>query len=127
MPALVTIVGLGEKRKALIAAGGSELKKELKAAYKKIGEQLAPQVAAKAPRRSGRLARSVRPINAISGPGVRIGNAATAPYAGVVMFGSHGGRERNPFPYRVLEPQLPNIVDQIIEALDIIAEGINNA
>lgn len=126
MPALVTVTGLGEKQRALIKAAGQDVKKELKQAYKAIGDALAPQVAGKAPRRSGRLAKSIRAVNQLSGPGIRIGGGASAPYAGVVMFSSQN-RTRNPFPYQVIEPQLPHIVDQIIEALDRVADGINNA
>lgn len=126
MPGLVTVNGLGEKQRALLKAAGQDVKKELKKTYKKIGEELVPQIAGRAPRRTGRLAGSVRAIAQVAGPGIRIGGGASAPYAGVVIFGSQGGRKRNAFPYQVIDPQLPHIVDQIIEALDAVAEGINN-
>lgn len=80
----VTVEGMRSLRASLKAAGmGLE---DLKAAHLRVAQLVADRAAARAPRRTGRLAASVRAAGTQSSAIVRAGKVAT-PYAGPVHWG----------------------------------------
>lgn len=95
MAAQVVVDGLRPLRRALRALALDV--DDLKAANQAVSTLVANAAAARAPRRSGRLAASVRGSRALSRATVRAGGAAL-PYAGPVHYGwpAHG-IEPNPF------------------------------
>jgi len=80
-----------------------DLGKELRKANKSAAEIVAEQAVKEAPRRSGRLAKSVGALVGQRDAKVKAGSAARVPYAGPIHFGwAARGIKPNPFLYRAL-------------------------
>lgn len=82
----VRIVGLKEAIRDLERAG-VELS-DLKAAFKRIGQNVADDAKTNVNSQSGRLAASIRPSNTKNKAVVRAGSARV-PYAGVIEYGGY--------------------------------------
>lgn len=80
----VQVEGLGQLRRQLRALGDDLA--DLKQANAAVSAFIAPAAAARAPRRTGRLAASVRGTRAAGGATVAAGGASV-PYAGPVHWG----------------------------------------
>jgi bacteriophage HK97-gp10 putative tail-component len=99
-PIDIQIRGVGELHRgmATLAAG---IERGVAGEFKRTADQTASLVAARVPRRSGRLASSVRGETNVKGASVAMG--AGVPYAGWIEYGGGHGR-----PYvasgRYLEP-----------------------
>jgi HK97 gp10 family phage protein len=89
------VVGLGDLRRAL-AGVGADAAGELRAALLAGARVVAADAVRRAPRRTGRLAASVRAGTDRRGALVRAGNDSTVPYAGVIHYG---------WPARHIAPQ----------------------
>lgn len=73
---------------------------DIKDAYRNVGNIVAPAAKTKAPKRTGRLAGSVRTSGTTTAATVRVGYASV-PYAGPIHYG---------WPARNIEPQ-PFVID----------------
>lgn len=80
----IRAVGLRQFRRDLKRMGGNMA--DLKSAAAAAGEIVAAEARRRAPKRSGRLAASVRTAKAAGGVAVRVGGAR-APYAGPIHWG----------------------------------------
>jgi len=105
----VNVDGARELRKALKAVdGGLADLKSVHGAAAQIVEQRAGQLV---PRRSGRLAGSLRSSGQAAGGIVRAGRA-TVPYAGVIHFGWPARNiSPSPFLYNALDDRSRQVVD----------------
>lgn len=92
------VEGMRDVRRALRRAGGTELLDALKAEHAYIARVVVQAAAPRTPRRTGRLAATVRGSGTRGLSVVRAGGART-PYAGVVHWGS-GNRARPPMNIR---------------------------
>lgn len=69
---------------------------DLKAAFKKIGAFISDEARTLAPKKSGRLAASIKPSNTKNKSIVRAGGAKI-PYAGVIHYGGYNNISPHPF------------------------------
>lgn len=101
----VEVVGLAQLRRDLRALGDDL--GDLKAANEQAARIVAEASSARAPRRSGRLAASLRPSRSVGRASVIAGGAAV-PYAGPVHWGWPArGIEPNPFAAEAAEATQP--------------------
>jgi len=80
-----------------------DLAKEMRAAGKSAAQIIADQGEIEAPKRTGRLAASVKSVAQTNSAAVKAGTAARVPYAEPVHFGWPArGIKANPFLYRAI-------------------------
>lgn len=89
----VEIQGLREFSRKLRMAD-AELSKEMRLGLKEIASTVADEAKAMVPRRSGRLAASIRPTSTPKVAKVSMGGARV-PYAGFIEFGGAVGRNKS--------------------------------
>lgn len=82
----VKVTGARELRRAARKAESDGARKALKESHKEAAGRVAPKARKKAPRQSGRLARSVRPLGSVTKAQVAAGGAR-APHAGPIHYG----------------------------------------
>lgn len=105
----VRIEGASELRRALRDVAGGLA--DLKDAHREVGQIVADRATTIAPRRSGRLAGSVRAARQASGAIVRAGRSSL-PYAGVIHFGWPAHNiEPQPFLYDALDDRRNQVID----------------
>ncbi|MBM7770628.1 hypothetical protein JOD54_000832 [Actinokineospora baliensis] len=104
----VEVTGLRELRREIRAVRDKELTRELKGVYRDTAAIVATPAQADAPRRSGRLARSVTPAPSTTAAVVRAGRRGSVPYAGAIHFGWRRRRiPPNPFLFRAAGREHP--------------------
>ena len=121
----IRVQGLDEIRRGLRRLN-SELPKELTRIHKKAANVVADAARARAPRRSGRLAGSIKPQAGQRYARVAAGRKAV-PYAGPIHF---GWPRRNiapqPFLTDSVEAHAPKILDGYLRELtDLVAEAVD--
>lgn len=121
----IRVQGLDEIRRGLRRLN-SELPKELTRIHKKAATVVADAARARAPRRSGRLAGSIKPQAGQRYARVAAGRKAV-PYAGPIHF---GWPKRNiapqPFLTDSVEAHAPRILDDYLRELtDLVAEAVD--
>lgn len=84
--AAIQVEGLRELNAALRKLGEKELPKEFKRASKRAAQVVAVEAAARVPKRTGKLAASIRGAAQARGAVVRAGRESV-PYAGWIEFG----------------------------------------
>lgn len=114
----VTVDGARELRRAMKAAG--EDLRQLTAVHRRVGSIVTAAAAAQAPRRTGRLAGSVRPSATRTRARVAVGRASV-PYAGPIHWGWPARNiEANPFiadAARSTEPEWTRVYRSEVDAL----------
>lgn len=120
----IRVEGLSNLRNTLRAADRS-LTKDLREANKEAATVVAKEAkAATVPRRSGRLAGSIRPGATQTAGVVRAGKAGV-PYAGVIHFGWPRRRiSPQPFLYEAADRRLQEVTDLYAERVDKILNKI---
>lgn len=114
----IEVVGSRELRKALRAAAGDL--DDLKAAHAAAAAVVETRATAEVPRRSGRLASSIRSSGQAAGGVVRSGKASV-PYAGPIHFGWRAHNiEPNPFLYDALDAKRAEVIETYETAIDKI-------
>ena len=106
------IEGLRQLQRALNKLD-DDTKMAMKPTHQAAAEIVATDAARKAPRRSGRLSRSVKASAVKTGGRVRVGYGGGAPslYAGPIHFGWPARRIRpQPFVYDALDPNRPAVL-----------------
>ena len=96
----IQVTGLRQVVRSLEKLGASAA--DLKSAFKRIGTVVANEAKSIVPRRSGRLADSIKPSNTKNKSVVRAGGARV-PYAGVIHFGGYHGITAQPFLTEALD------------------------
>ncbi len=97
------ITGAKELSRTIRKMESKELRSELRAANKAGAELVAESAEDEAPRKTGRLAKSIKATAGQTDAAVRAGTSARAPYAGPIHFGwGTRGIKANPFLYRGL-------------------------
>jgi hypothetical protein len=129
----IEVKGARELGRAL-KKGHPELLKRLKTENKALAGLVADTARGEVPRRSGRLAASIRPGVTQKSGVVRAGTKAV-PYAGPIHFGwfkrkapAVGGPIRpNPFLYRALDARRDEVYDRYLKAVNEITDEINRS
>lgn len=107
----VTVKGLKETIRTLekfgVAVG------DMKAAFKRIGQNVADDAKTRTNARSGRLANSIKPSNTKNKSIIRAGSARV-PYAGVINYGGYNGIA----PKNYLNKAVAAKQDETVAALD---------
>jgi hypothetical protein len=109
----IKVEGLRELKREMNQIGDAELKRELRSTNKAAAAIVANQARVEVPKRSGRLAASIRAIGALEYAVVRGGTPSRVPYAGPIHFG---------WPKRNIRPQ-----PFIYEAMDVRIEDVRKA
>ena len=115
----VAFVGLREFQRALRQID-PDLRKELREVQKEAAQIVAVTAAARAPRRTGRLAGSVRATATQKAGSVRAGGARL-PYAGPIHF---GWRARNIRPQPFIYDALDARREQVVRKFESGIEGL---
>jgi hypothetical protein len=124
-PYRVQVSGLKEVAKALRQAPARLDKRLKKANQTAITRAVVPAVKKGAPRKSGRLARSVRGLATAKRAQLAVGSNVRVPYAGVINFGwpAHNIQPQE-FIYRGIEQSRDEILDIYVDELDQVAKEI---
>jgi hypothetical protein len=118
----IEVTGRAELVRTMKAAGADL--KDLNAANKEAAAVVAPESRARTPRRSGRLAGTVRPAGTRAAAIVRIGSR-TVPYAGPIIFGWPGHHiTAQPGPVEALTTTEPRWLPVYLNAIDAILNKI---
>lgn len=124
MRPVVKVEGARELRRALNRAADADLKREMKAANRAAAEVVARQGRVEAPKKTGRLAGSIRATAGVASGSVRAGRAAI-PYAGVIHFGWPARNiEPQPFLYEAADRRLGEVVSIYQARVRAIAEAV---
>lgn len=118
----VRIEGLTRFRATLKRAGADMA--DMKAANQAAARTVAEAAAAGAPRRSGKLAGSLRPARQVA----RARVSSTVPYAGAIHWGwPRHNISANPFLTRAAEQTQPQWIRQYEQDLQRIADSVQGA
>jgi hypothetical protein len=121
-----TIEGLGPVLRDLRRLGEVDALKAIKQANLDAAEMVAEAGKAEAPRRSGRLAASIRPSATAKVGMVRAGTAVRVPYAGPIHFGWFRRHIRpNPFLYKALDKRIGEVYAAYTRQIDKAIERFN--
>ena len=92
MDPTVRVEGLKELSKALREAQDKELPKQLREANREIAKRVVDRAEPNVPRRTGRLASSVKALASATSASVKAGTPSRTPYAPVIHWGwaAHG-------------------------------------
>lgn len=89
---------------------------DMKAVFLKIGNMVAGNAQSLAPRRSGRLAASIKPSKTKNKALVRAGSARV-PYAGVIHYGGYNNINANPFLTEAVRQSQSKAVQEMEDGL----------
>lgn len=99
----------------------------IKAANKQAAEMVAEEGRVRVPRRTGRLAKSIKAQATQSSASVKAGSGKRVPYAGVIHFGWLRRHIRpRPFLYEALDHRLPEVYQAYDKQIDKAIEGFNS-
>lgn len=119
----VRIEGAKELRKALKQID-SALPKEMTRIHREVAEPVADRAGMKVPRRSGKLAGSLKPAGTTTAARVQAGSGSV-PYAGPIHYGWH---ERNiepqPFLVSALEDSETKVLDIYDRLIEVLIESV---
>lgn len=109
--ASISIEGIKELNRAFKSVGKAATN-DLKGAHADAAKVIAKEAKTKTPRRTGRLAASLRSSGTQRGGVVRAGKASV-PYAGPIHFGwSSRGIRPQPFIYEAMDARSGEVLDQ---------------
>lgn len=115
----VQVTGLNEFIRALRKTESRADKEMSKAAQKWLEQTLVPEVRRRAPRRTGRLAGSVRAIRRVGSAILAVGTEVRVPYAGPINFGWPARNiKAQEFIYSTIARQDKQWEDTFVEAID---------
>ncbi|MGO1048802.1 HK97 gp10 family phage protein [Crossiella sp. CA198] len=92
----IHVEGMKELRRELGALDRNAMRRTLRGAHVEVADLVAAEAKSTAPRRTGRLAASVRGTASESKAYVMAGTSARVPYAGPIHFGVPASRIRPP-------------------------------
>lgn len=117
----VRVVGLRETVRALERFGVQAA--DLKAAFKRIGTLIQHEAQSLAPKKSGRLAASIKPSNTKNKSIIRAGGARVV-YAGVQHYGGYHNIEAKPFLTDAVSRNESKAVDLMDEELNRLIQSL---
>lgn len=85
---------------------------DLKAAFKRIGTNVANDASNRAPKLTGRLSASIKPSNTKNKSVIRAGSSRI-PYAGVIHYGGYNNIQPHPFMTDAVVAQRSNTMNAI--------------
>jgi phage gpG-like protein len=120
----IQVEGLRELQRALRQAADTELPKELRQVNKQVAERVVSAALTRVPRRTGRLAASIKPVGSNLSASVKAGGARV-PYAAAIHW---GWRKRNiaprPFLVDAADAVARDVADAYVKALDRLLDRI---
>lgn len=120
----VQVEGLKELLYDLRQLGDAGTIAAIKAAHKQATDLVVPAAQAEAPKRSGRLARSIKAKVTQSSASVKAGSAQRVPYAGIIHYGGmtsgrlHGRIRANPFLERAVAKRITQVRDAYVKEME---------
>lgn len=118
----IEVVGAAQLRRALKRAGVDV--QDLKDAHRKIAQDVVAEAAPHAPRRTGRLAGTVRAAGTASASIVRAGRASV-PYAAPIHWGHKSrGIKAQPWIAEAAEHEFDHAQDVVLDALQAIIRTV---
>jgi hypothetical protein len=139
MPFVVKVTGAKELRKAIRqledAAAKKGMQADLKGAYRTAARAVEVQAKMEAPRRSGRLAGSIKAKGTTTGASIVAGGLKSVPYAGPIHYGwpsrpnkSKGWRggpiKANPFLTRAAAGSIDIVRDVLADELQRVLDKV---
>lgn len=139
MPFVVKVTGAKELRKAIRqledAAAKKGMQADLKGAYRTAARAVEVQAKMEAPRRSGRLAGSIKAKGTTTGASIVAGGLKSVPYAGPIHYGwpsrpnkSKGWRggpiKANPFLTRAAAGSIDIVRDVLADELQRVLDRV---
>ena len=123
-PMAIRVTGLRNLQREA-ASINKDLGKELRKANKSAAEIVAEQARREAPRRSGRLAKSIGVVATQRGASVKVGTAARVPYAAPIHFGWFDRNiKANEFLYRAMAKTSKKAAEVYEKKIGELAERI---
>ncbi len=129
---LIQLEGGRKLRKAFKDVGDDM--SDMKALHRSLADDVAGTAKAKVPKRSGRLARSIRGSGTKTKSEVKAGNnrksgPSSVPYAGRIHFGDPGSRTRGrirpqPFLYDALDERQQDVLDRYNDEVRTIIKRV---
>lgn len=127
--AAIEVEGLRETLDALRQLGNKDVPLAIKTANKDAADTVAETARVEVPKRSGRLAKTIKALATAKRGTVKAGTASRVRYAGIIHFGGrtkgkfHGLIKPNPFLYRATDRRR----DEIFAAYDKrVNEAVDN-
>lgn len=139
MPFVVKVTGAKEIRKAIKkiedAAEKKGMQADLKNAYRTAAQAVEGRARSEAPRRSGRLAGSIKAKGTLQGASIVAGGLKAVPYAGPIHYGwpsrpnkAKGWRggpiKANKFLTRAAAASVPDVVDVLAAELQRVMDKV---
>ena len=123
-PPTIKIEGLTELRREVRQAKEKTANNALRDAHRSIAKIVAADAADRAPKRSGRLSRSVKGTGSTRDATIKAGTASRVPYANVIHFGwPRRNIGANLFMFDAVEAK----ADEIRDSFEEIADGVREA
>ena len=122
----VKVTGAKELRAKIKQAEDTDLKGELKQAYRDTATLIVTAARQRAPEQSGDLKASIRPLGGVTSAVVAAGNARV-PYAAPIHWGwPKRGITAQPFIGEALKDEWDRVADTFEAAVDRVTDQINN-
>lgn len=127
----VQVEGLDQLVRGLVRLGEKDVLAAIKAAHKRATDLVVPAAQAAAPKRSGRLAKSVKAVVSQRSASVKAGSPQRVPYAGIIHYGGmtsgklHGRITANPFLERAIASRINEVRDAYEREMGVIVDGFN--
>ena len=124
---MIRVEGDKELKRLIRRIGNQELRDEMKEANFNAASIIAEKAADLAPKRTGRLANSIRANKAIAYGAVRAGSAARVPYAGPIHYGWPAkGIQAQPFIHEAIDKRLGKARKGYEEAIRKLAKKLES-
>lgn len=122
---MIRVEGHKELKRAVRKQQDNLAKSGLRDAHRSIAKMVAAEAAEEAPRRSGRLAKSVKGTGSASDAKIKAGTPARTPYAEVIHFGwDRRNIAENEFMFRAVEKMTPKVIEAYEELADEVREAL---
>lgn len=123
----IEITGLDAFVEAFAEVGGPKVEQLLIDANKEASARIARTARSLAPRRSGKLAATVRSAGAVRGGAVLVGSQQVG-YAAAIIFGSTRKHiHPNPFPFTAMDREAETTHDLYYAKLGELLDAVGNA
>lgn len=123
----IEVEGARELKRIIRKLNKQELRDEMKEANFNAASIIADEAADRAPKRTGRLANSIRANKAVAYGAVKAGSAARVPYAGPIHYGwSARGIQAQPFIHEAIDARLGKAREGYEEAIRKLAKKLES-
>lgn len=123
----IEVTGAKEMKRLIRRINKQELREEMKEANHNAAKIIADEAADRAPKRTGRLANSIRANKALAYGAVKAGSAARVPYAGPIHYGWPArGIQAQPFIHEAIDARLGDARKDYEEAIRKLAKKLES-